>query len=142
MHDPASRPPAPAWEAIGEALDRHQRILVTTHVNPDGDGLGAEEDGVEGRGGADVAEADLGFPGAVARVRFPGLLESYFTNAIKLSTVERQRLIKGEPLTKMLETDAYRRPIADLLLTIARAMGSNITTFGTSGTSAFRELLS
>jgi phosphoesterase RecJ-like protein len=42
MHDPASRLPAPDWTAIGEALDRHQRILVTTHVNPDGDGLGAE----------------------------------------------------------------------------------------------------
>ena len=41
----------------------------------------------------------------IASVRFPGLLESYFTNAVKLSTVERQRLIKGEPLTKMLEAD-------------------------------------
>jgi hypothetical protein len=40
-----------------------------------------------------------------ASIRFPGLLESYFANAIKLSTAERQRLIKGEPLTKMLEAD-------------------------------------
>ena len=32
-------------------------------------------------------------------------MESYFTNAVKLSPVERQRLIKGEPLTKMLEAD-------------------------------------
>jgi hypothetical protein len=43
-----------------------------------------------------------------ASIRFPGLLESYFTNAIKLSTVERQRLIKGEPLTKMLEADEIK----------------------------------
>lgn len=34
--------PAPAWEAIAEALDANDRFLVTTHVNPDGDGLGAE----------------------------------------------------------------------------------------------------
>jgi hypothetical protein len=41
----------------------------------------------------------------IARVRFPGLLESYFTNAVRLSGGERQRLIKGEPLTKMLAAD-------------------------------------
>jgi hypothetical protein len=39
------------------------------------------------------------------RFRFPGLLESYLTNAVKLSTDQRQRLIKGDPLTKMLEAD-------------------------------------
>lgn len=42
MHDPAPSAAAPDWTAIGEALDRHQRFLITTHVNPDGDGLGAE----------------------------------------------------------------------------------------------------
>lgn len=42
MNDAAFEPPLPAWDAIGEALDRHRRFLVTTHVNPDGDGLGAE----------------------------------------------------------------------------------------------------
>jgi bifunctional oligoribonuclease and PAP phosphatase NrnA len=30
------------WSDIGQAIDRHQRFLITTHVNPDGDGLGAE----------------------------------------------------------------------------------------------------
>jgi bifunctional oligoribonuclease and PAP phosphatase NrnA len=34
--------PAPNWEAVAKALDRHRRFVVTTHVNPDGDGLGAE----------------------------------------------------------------------------------------------------
>ena len=37
--------------------------------------------------------------------RFPGLLESYLTNAVKLSTDERQHLITGAPVTKMLEAD-------------------------------------
>ena len=34
--------PAPAWDAIARVFDQHQRILLSTHVNPDGDGLGAE----------------------------------------------------------------------------------------------------
>jgi hypothetical protein len=42
------------------------------------------------------------------RLRFPGRLDSYLTNSLKLSTAERQRLIKGEPLTKILETDASK----------------------------------
>jgi hypothetical protein len=42
------------------------------------------------------------------RLRFPGRLESYLANSLKLSTTERQRLIKGEPLTKMLEADASK----------------------------------
>jgi hypothetical protein len=37
--------------------------------------------------------------------RFPERLETYFTDAVNLSGEERQRLIKGEPLTKMLEGD-------------------------------------
>jgi hypothetical protein len=37
--------------------------------------------------------------------RFPGRLESYLTSAVKLSTDERQRLITGAPVTKMLEAD-------------------------------------
>ena len=39
-HETAS--PRPDWQKIRDAIDRHQRFLVTTHVNPDGDGLGAE----------------------------------------------------------------------------------------------------
>jgi len=42
MNPPRPETPAPAWDEIRTALDRHQRFLVTTHVNPDGDGLGAE----------------------------------------------------------------------------------------------------
>ncbi len=34
--------PPPAWDRIADAFDGHHRILITTHVNPDGDGLGAE----------------------------------------------------------------------------------------------------
>jgi phosphoesterase RecJ-like protein len=41
MHAPSS-PPSPAWREIAAAFDQHQRFIVTTHVNPDGDGLGAE----------------------------------------------------------------------------------------------------
>jgi phosphoesterase RecJ-like protein len=37
-----ANPPPPAWPEIAAALERSRRILVTTHVNPDGDGLGAE----------------------------------------------------------------------------------------------------
>jgi phosphoesterase RecJ-like protein len=42
MHASDRSAPAPDWEAIARALDRHDRFVVTTHVNPDGDGLGAE----------------------------------------------------------------------------------------------------
>lgn len=34
--------PIPAWDSIAQAFQQHQRILLSTHVNPDGDGLGAE----------------------------------------------------------------------------------------------------
>ena len=39
---PHPETPAPAWAEIADALHRHHRFLITTHVNPDGDGLGAE----------------------------------------------------------------------------------------------------
>jgi phosphoesterase RecJ-like protein len=42
MHERKDVTPALNWEAVGEAFDRHHRFVVTTHVNPDGDGLGAE----------------------------------------------------------------------------------------------------
>jgi phosphoesterase RecJ-like protein len=42
MQDSRSPGPVPDWNAVGEALDAHRRFLVTTHLNPDGDGLGAE----------------------------------------------------------------------------------------------------
>jgi hypothetical protein len=42
------------------------------------------------------------------RFRFPGRLDGYLTNAVKLSTDERQRLISGAPVTKMLEADASK----------------------------------
>jgi hypothetical protein len=44
----------------------------------------------------------------IARSRFPGRLEGYLTSAVKLSTAERQRLIKGEPVTKMLDADVSK----------------------------------
>ncbi len=34
--------PRSDWPQIQNAIDRYQRFLITTHVNPDGDGLGAE----------------------------------------------------------------------------------------------------
>ena len=42
MQQPHANAPAPAWDAIIRAFDDHQRFVITTHVNPDGDGLGAE----------------------------------------------------------------------------------------------------
>lgn len=42
MNHAVSDTPPPAWEEIRHAIDRHRRFVVTTHVNPDGDGLGAE----------------------------------------------------------------------------------------------------
>ena len=42
MNEPRKATPPPAWKEIKEAFDRHTRFIVTTHVNPDGDGLGAE----------------------------------------------------------------------------------------------------
>lgn len=42
MNDGASAAPAPAWSEIGRAIDVHSRFLISTHVHPDGDGLGAE----------------------------------------------------------------------------------------------------
>ena len=35
-------PATPARTALHEFLDRHQRFLLTTHVNPDGDAIGSE----------------------------------------------------------------------------------------------------
>lgn len=31
------------WSEILEQIDRHEKILVTTHIHPDGDGLGSEK---------------------------------------------------------------------------------------------------
>ena len=42
MQQPSSDSPVPAWDDIARAIDDHQRFIVTTHVNSDGDGLGAE----------------------------------------------------------------------------------------------------
>jgi hypothetical protein len=43
--------------------------------------------------------------GQPERFRFPGRLDSYLTNAVRLSADERQRLISGAPVTKLLEAD-------------------------------------
>jgi len=40
-----------------------------------------------------------------ARFRFPGRLETYLTGAARLSSDERQRLITGSPVTKLLDAD-------------------------------------
>jgi hypothetical protein len=42
------------------------------------------------------------------RYRFPGRLESYMADAVKLTSDERQRLTTGTPVTKMLDADASR----------------------------------
>lgn len=42
MHRHAASGPEPQWAEILELLDTKHRFLITTHVNPDGDGLGAE----------------------------------------------------------------------------------------------------
>jgi len=34
--------PRADWPQIQDAIDRHHHFLITTHMNPDGDGLGAE----------------------------------------------------------------------------------------------------
>jgi phosphoesterase RecJ-like protein len=39
-HDTAM--PRPDWPQIQNEIDRHRRFVITTHMNPDGDGLGAE----------------------------------------------------------------------------------------------------
>lgn len=39
------------------------------------------------------------------RFQFPGRLESYLANAVRLSSDERQRLVTGAPVTKMLDAD-------------------------------------
>ena len=43
-----------------------------------------------------------------ARAPFPARLESYLANVIKLTGGERQRLLHGEPLTKLLDGDASK----------------------------------
>lgn len=42
MSTPGQTAPPPAFDRIEAALAKAERILITTHVNPDGDGLGAE----------------------------------------------------------------------------------------------------
>jgi len=42
MNSPLHEAPDPVWARIGKAIDGHRRFVVTTHVHPDGDGLGAE----------------------------------------------------------------------------------------------------
>jgi hypothetical protein len=39
------------------------------------------------------------------RYRFPGRLDSYLTKTVRLSGDEQQRLVKGAPVTKLLEAD-------------------------------------
>ena len=39
---------------------------------------------------------------------FPARLDSYLTAGVKLSRSERQRLLKGQPLTKLLDADASK----------------------------------
>jgi len=40
--NPRPSPPKPAWKEIAQVFETKRRFLITTHVNPDGDGLGAE----------------------------------------------------------------------------------------------------
>jgi hypothetical protein len=42
------------------------------------------------------------------RARFPGRLESYLTNIVKITAVERRQLLNGQPLTKILDGDASK----------------------------------
>lgn len=42
MQEANPAPPAPAFDEIAAAFRDRERFLITTHVNPDGDGLGAE----------------------------------------------------------------------------------------------------
>lgn len=42
------------------------------------------------------------------RASFPARLDSYLTNVVKLSEGERQRLLRGEPLTRLLDGDASK----------------------------------
>ena len=44
-------------------------------------------------------------PAQTGQSRFPERLEAYFTSAVRLSAEERQRLIAGSPVTKMLDAD-------------------------------------
>jgi hypothetical protein len=39
---------------------------------------------------------------------FPARLDSYLTDGVKLSQTERQRLLNGQPLTKLLDADASK----------------------------------
>src|SRR5690554_2940282 len=39
------------------------------------------------------------------RASFPARLETYLTNAVRLTGDERQRLLNGEPVTKLLDAD-------------------------------------
>ncbi len=48
------------------------------------------------------------FPAQTGQFRFPGRLEAYFTTAVRLSAEERQRLMAGSPVTKMLDADQTR----------------------------------
>src|SRR5262249_56330690 len=40
--EPHAAAASPARQALHGFLARHQRLLLTTHINPDGDGLGSE----------------------------------------------------------------------------------------------------
>jgi phosphoesterase RecJ-like protein len=124
----------PDRQAFHEFLARHQRFLLTTHVNPDGDGLGSEAAtalwlGARGKQVAILNDSPV--PSAfdfltrhVPMETFePALADRRFTEAdalVVLDTSNRQRIGRLAPLL-----DQYSIPVAvvDHHVTHARGFG-------------------
>ena len=49
-----------------------------------------------------------GLDGEQAGPPLPGLLDSYVTNHVKLTATQRSQLLSGQPITRLMETDASK----------------------------------
>src|SRR6266850_2642902 len=114
-------PASPQRAALHEFLARHQRFLLTTHINPDGDGLGSEVAlalWLQAQGKTVRVLNDSVVPTAYVfltqdqqmEVFEPGLAEERFADAdalIVLDTSNRQRIGRLSPLL-----DRHAIPVA------------------------------
>jgi bifunctional oligoribonuclease and PAP phosphatase NrnA len=138
--------PTPEHQAFHEFLRRHARFLLTTHVNPDGDGLGSEAAmalwlGAMGKSVAILNDSPVpdAFDFLTRHVPMEsfdaGTADQRFTEAdalIVLDTSNRQRIGRVAPLL-----DQYPIPVAvvDHHVTHARGFGQvNVIEAGASAT--------
>ncbi|HYM82245.1 MAG TPA: bifunctional oligoribonuclease/PAP phosphatase NrnA [Candidatus Limnocylindria bacterium] len=123
---------SPARRAFHEFIERHEKFLLTTHINPDGDGLGSEAAlglWLRSRGKSARVLNDAVLPPAFAflgrhfpmEAFEPAVAEQRFTQSdalIVLDTSNRQRIGRLSPLL-----DRHAIPIAVVDHHVSHAQG-------------------